>query len=74
MYRYSPRRPIDEGVKPVEAGKEYDVTIEDVSRRGEGIARIQGFIIFVPKARRGDRVRIRIVDVRPRFATAQVVG
>jgi hypothetical protein len=33
--------------KPVEVGKEYDVTIADTSRRGEGIAKIDGFVIFV---------------------------
>lgn len=34
------------GPKPVETGKEYDVQITETSRRGDGIARVQGFVIF----------------------------
>ncbi|MBM4400809.1 MAG: TRAM domain-containing protein, partial [Crenarchaeota archaeon] len=34
--------------KSVEVGKEYDVDIQEMSRRGEGIARIQGLVVFVP--------------------------
>ncbi len=35
------------GPKPVETGKEYDVQITETSRQGDGIARVQGFVIFV---------------------------
>ncbi|MCP8309720.1 MAG: TRAM domain-containing protein [archaeon] len=43
--------------KPVEVGKEYDVTITEISRRGDGIAKIEGFIIFVPGAKEGQKER-----------------
>ncbi|MGA8084110.1 MAG: TRAM domain-containing protein [Candidatus Nitrosopolaris sp.] len=33
--------------KPVEAGKEYEVDITEISRQGDGIARVQGFVVFV---------------------------
>ena len=39
--------------KPVETGKEYDVQITETSRRGDGIARIQGFVIFVKNGQVG---------------------
>ncbi|RLG70839.1 MAG: deoxyribonuclease [Methanobacteriota archaeon] len=58
---------------PVDEGGEYDVEIVDVSRRGDGVAKIDGFVIFVPGTRRGDKVRIRINRINPRFATAEVV-
>ena len=35
------------GPKPVETGKEYDVQITETSRQGDGIAKVQGFVIFV---------------------------
>ncbi|MGC1928886.1 MAG: TRAM domain-containing protein, partial [Candidatus Nitrosopolaris sp.] len=35
------------GPKPVEVGKEYEVDVTDISRKGDGIARIQGFVIFI---------------------------
>jgi len=59
--------------EPVELGKEYDVDIQEISRRGEGIARIEGFIIFVPDTRPGDRVTVKITRTSPRFAEAEVV-
>ena len=60
--------------KPVEIGQEYDVDITETSRRGEGIARIQGLVIFVPNTKNGDHVKIRIKRVSRRFAEAEVVG
>jgi predicted RNA-binding protein with TRAM domain len=60
--------------KPVEIGKEYDVEIQETSRRGEGITRIQGLVIFVPKTKPGDKVRIKITNISRRFAEAEVIG
>jgi predicted RNA-binding protein with TRAM domain len=60
--------------KPVEVGKEYDVEIQEVSRRGEGIARIQGLVIFVPNAKQGEHAKIKITRISRRFAEAEVVG
>jgi len=60
--------------KPVEIGKEYDVEIQETSRRGDGIARIKGLVTFVPKAKQGEHVRVRITRISRRFAEGQVVG
>jgi len=60
--------------KPVEIGKEYDVEILEISRRGEGIARIKGLVCFVPNTKQGDHVRIRITRISRRFAEAEAVG
>ena len=70
------RRGFDRRVppKPVEIGKEYDVEIEETSRRGEGITRIEGLVIFVPKTKPGDKVRIKVTNVSRRFAEAEVIG
>jgi predicted RNA-binding protein with TRAM domain len=59
--------------KPVEVGKEYNVTISDTSKRGEGIAKIDGFVIFVPGTRMGQQARIKITSVSERYASGQVV-
>jgi predicted RNA-binding protein with TRAM domain len=59
--------------KPVEIGKEYDVEIAETSRRGEGIARIKGLVIFVPNTKTGDKVKIRITRISRRFCEAEVV-
>ncbi len=60
--------------KPVELGKEYDVEILELSRRGEGITRIKGLVCFVPNTKPGDQVRIKITRISRRFAEAEAVG
>lgn len=55
---------------PVSAGALHDVTIEGIAREGDGIARIQGFVIFVPGTKVGDQVKIRIERVMRKFAFA----
>ena len=59
--------------KPVEVGKEYEVEVQETSRRGEGIARIQGLVTFIPNAKQGDHVKIRITRIGRRFAEAELV-
>ena len=59
--------------KPVEEGKEYEVEIEDLSRRGDGLAKVEGFIVFIPGTKPGDRVNIRVTQVRDRFAVAEKI-
>ena len=65
---------MNQGPKPVEAGKEYDVEVTELSRRGDGVAKMQGFVIFVKGARVGDKVKIKVETVGPRFATATAIG
>ncbi len=59
--------------KPVEEGKEYEVDIKELSRRGDGLAKIEGFVVFVPNAKPGDHVTIRVTQVRDRFAVAEKI-
>jgi predicted RNA-binding protein with TRAM domain len=59
------------GSKPVETGKEYDVHITEISRKGDGIARIQGFVIFVKGGNIGEHVKIMITEIRSRVAIAR---
>ncbi|ADZ09993.1 deoxyribonuclease/rho motif-related TRAM [Methanobacterium lacus] len=58
---------------PIEEGSEYDVKIEDTGRDGDGIARVEGFVVFVSGAKVGDEVRIRVNSVRRNFAFADIV-
>jgi predicted RNA-binding protein with TRAM domain len=65
----------DEGPKtaPIQEGEEYEVKIEDVGKEGDGITRIEGFVVFVPDTKVGDEVKVRITSVRRRFAFAEKV-
>jgi predicted RNA-binding protein with TRAM domain len=60
------------GPKPVETGKEYDVQITEVSRQGDGIARVQGFVIFVKGGKVGQSSKVKVTNVGARFATAEL--
>ncbi len=60
--------------KPVDVGEEYDVEITEIGSKGDGIARIKNFIIFVSGANKGEKVRIKITDVMNRFAVAEKIG
>ena len=59
---------------PVELGKIYESDIIGMSRRGDaGIAKIQGFVIFVSNVKPKDHVKFKITRVGRRFATAEFV-
>ncbi len=58
---------------PINVGEEHDVKIEDVGRDGDGIVRIEGFVIFVKGAKVDDEVKIRINSTRRNFAFAGIV-
>jgi len=59
------------GPKPVKVGDVIEVTIEAVAAKGDGIAKKDGFVIFVPGAAMGEKLNVKITDVRRRFAIAQ---
>ena len=67
-------RRFDDRPKPVETGKEYEVSITEISRKGDGIARVDGFVIFVKGGQVGQNAKIKVTQVGGRFATADVVG
>ncbi|AEF96574.1 deoxyribonuclease/rho motif-related TRAM [Methanotorris igneus Kol 5] len=66
------KRNMDRNV-PVKEGQEYTVMIEDMGRGGDGIARIEGFVVFVPDTKKGDTVSIKITSVKSKFAFAEKV-
>ncbi|MEM4729317.1 MAG: translation initiation factor IF-2 subunit beta [Thermoplasmata archaeon] len=47
----------------LEEGKVYQLTIEDVGRKGDGIARKGGYTIFVTGAVKGATVKVRIEKI-----------
>ncbi|MEM4773035.1 MAG: TRAM domain-containing protein [Candidatus Aenigmatarchaeota archaeon] len=54
--------------KPVKEGQIVDLEIKDISKRGDGIARINNFIIFVKGAKSGETVKVKIIKVMQTFA------
>ena len=60
--------------KPVKEGGEYNVTIEEVGIKGDGIARVKGFVIFVPDTKKDDTVRVKVTRVLRKFAIGEKIG
>jgi predicted RNA-binding protein with TRAM domain len=59
---------------PVKVGEQYDVTIEAISNRGDsGVAKIEGFVIFVPETKVNEKVKVKITKVGNGYATAELV-
>ena len=58
----------------IEAGKVYDLMIEDVGKKGDGIARKGRFIIYVPGSAKGTQVKAKIDKVTGNMAFATRVS
>ncbi len=61
----------DDLPKPVKVGDELDVEIKEMGSNGDGIARVNNFVVFVKGATMGEKPHIKITDVRQRFAVAE---
>ena len=57
----------------IKAGDEYDVEIQEIGEQGDGITRIGDFVVFVKHAMVGQAVRVRIREVHPHFAFADII-
>ena len=65
---------MDEAIPVPSRGELIDVTIEKVIFGGDGLARLsQGFVIFVPFAAEGDRVRVKITEKKAHHARGEIV-
>jgi 23S rRNA (uridine2552-2'-O)-methyltransferase len=58
---------------PVRPGDELEVDIVDVGAEGDGVAKVDGFTLFVSGATAGETVRVHVEDVKPQFAFAEPV-
>ena len=67
-------RPNRSFMAPVKVGDEVDVKIEAVGEKGDGIAKKDGFVIFVPNTKEGDEVKIKVTRVLRRVGFGEVVG
>ncbi len=53
-------------------GSEIELTIETLAAGGDGVGRSEGRVIFVPRTAPGDRVRVQLVRVRPRYVRGEL--
>ncbi len=53
-------------------GELVEITIADLSDTGEGVGRFEQRVVFVPDAVPGDRAIVRLVHVKPQYATGKL--
>jgi predicted RNA-binding protein with TRAM domain len=59
---------------PVEVGELRYVEIEDIGKQGDGIARVErGYVIIVPGAEVGERVKVEVTEVKSNFAVGEII-
>jgi len=69
-----PEEPSTEPQPPVEPGEIRYVEIEDIGKQGDGIARVErGYVIIVPGAEIGERVKIEVTEVKSNFAVGEII-
>jgi predicted RNA-binding protein with TRAM domain len=57
----------------VKENQEIEVVIDDIGSRGDGIAKIQSCLIFVPNSEIDERVKVRIGTAREKFAIGEII-
>src|SRR5438094_5660191 len=55
---------------PVTKGEELELDVESLAYGGNGVARLDGFVVFVRRGLPGDRVRARVTKVKRSHAEA----
>ena len=58
---------------PIELGDVIEVKITGTGQQGDGIARVEGYVIFIPDTIKGDQKNIRITLVKDNFARGEIV-
>ena len=57
----------------LQPGQRLELDITTVAFGGDGIGRVENFVVFVPFVLEGERVEVEIVEVKRRYATADLV-
>jgi translation initiation factor 2 subunit 2 len=57
----------------VEEGETYEMRIESVGNKGDGIAKMDKFLVFIPNTTKGELVRAKIKKISGTLAFAEVV-
>jgi predicted RNA-binding protein with TRAM domain len=66
--------PSSEPQPPVDIGEMRYVEVEDIGKQGDGIARVErGYVIIVPGAEIGERVKVEVTEVKSNFAVGEII-
>ena len=57
-----------------ELGEKLTLTIDDIAFGGEGVARVEDFVVFVPFVLVGEVVEAEVIEAKKRFARARLLS
>jgi len=57
---------------PFQPGQSIELEVTDIAFGGEGVARVEDFVVFVPFVIPGERVKARVKEVKKSFARADL--
>src|SRR5208283_526984 len=81
-YLFSPKKRAPRNAKnkrgrgidyPFEIGDEYEVEVEDITPRGDGIAKIKGFPVFICNAKPKEHLKIKITEIGRGCAETEII-
>ncbi|WP_096201796.1 23S rRNA (uracil(1939)-C(5))-methyltransferase RlmD [Bacillus sp. FJAT-45350] len=58
---------------PVEKNQIVEVTIEDLTHDGAGVAKVNGFTLFIPKALPGEKAKVKVVKIKKGYGFGRVM-
>ncbi|MBZ4668586.1 MAG: methyltransferase, TrmA family [Defluviitaleaceae bacterium] len=58
---------------PISKNMHFEMTIEDIGSKGEGIGKIKDFTIFVEGGLPGDKIEVRIVKVKKSYGYGKLI-
>jgi 23S rRNA (uracil1939-C5)-methyltransferase len=59
---------------PVVAGQEYSIEVSGLGHSGEGVGRYEGFTVFIPHAMPGERVQVKVTEVKKNYARGELLS
>lgn len=72
MTRLISTEEIDSAAQRWQQGELVDITITDLTDSGDGVGRYGQRVVFVPDTVTGDRVQVRLVQVKPQYAQGKL--
>lgn len=64
----------EQSVAPVNVGEELELTVEAVGAKGDGIAKVKGFVLFIAGTKQGEHVKVRVTKVLKNVGFAEVLS
>ncbi|MGC4379416.1 23S rRNA (uracil(1939)-C(5))-methyltransferase RlmD [Fictibacillus sp. Mic-4] len=64
---------MDKAIKPVTKNEMVEVEITDLTHEGAGVAKVNGFTLFVPNALPGERAMVKVVGVKKGYGFGRLM-